>query len=111
MKIGKFVVQQGDVLIEECDGIPKDARKLSRDADGAVVLARGEVTGHRHAIYDADGVEIFDAGNGNSYIRVSRSVRLEHEEHGVAIINPGTYQVRGVQEYDHFAEEARRVID
>ncbi len=29
-----------------------------------------------------------------------------------ALFNPpGDYVVRGVREYDHFAEEARRVID
>jgi hypothetical protein len=36
---------------------------------------------------------------------------LTHQEHGNIVLEPGTYRVDRVREYDHFAEEARRVAD
>ena len=43
---------QGDVLIERVADIPITGTPIAPAADGAVVLAEGEVTGHRHVIYD-----------------------------------------------------------
>jgi hypothetical protein len=43
---------QGDLLIERVADVEPSGTILSADAAGAVVLAEGELTGHRHAIYD-----------------------------------------------------------
>jgi len=72
------------------------------------VLAEGEVTGHAHRLTETDvteldnGVRVFDAASGDV---------LTHEEHGTVHLPPGEYAADRVVEQDHFAEEARRVVD
>lgn len=44
-------------------------------------------------------------------MRVPSGTVVVHEEHYPVEVPPGDYQVGRVREYDHFAEEARRVID
>ena len=36
---------------------------------------------------------------------------VTHEEHNAITIKKGDYEIGIVQEYDHFAEEARNVAD
>src|SRR5262245_11092451 len=38
---------QGDLVLERVEDQPRTGKLVARDPDGAVVLARGEVTGHR----------------------------------------------------------------
>jgi hypothetical protein len=72
------------------------------------VLAEGEVTGHAHVldglvdVFEVDGVREF-------YLR--DETRLVHEEHRVIDIPAGEFQSGVAMEYDHFAEEAKRVVD
>lgn len=122
--------QQGDVIIEPISlrGIkmPKGKKMTQKDSRG-YLLALGEVTGHAHALEEIEGVEVIEAPqkilvlrNGREeqeevryFIRITNKngAVLRHEEHNAQTIPPGEYVVRGVREYDHFAEEARRVID
>lgn len=97
------VMQQGDVFIEAAE-IPEGAK---RQGDISV-LAEGEVTGHAHRLTKA--VPLFLAG-AQRYIQVPERLTLKHEEHGAITVDAGTYAVRIVREYDHFAEEARAVAD
>ena len=101
--------QQGDVLIKSA---------THRELDGNwekspnLVLAEGEVTGHHHRIIAKPGeAELFKKGDAMLLRVLADSVQLVHEEHGPITIPQGEYDVSIVQEYDHFAEEARRVID
>lgn len=43
---------QGDLLIEKMADIHPSGCMLAPDENGAVILAEGELTGHRHAIFD-----------------------------------------------------------
>ena len=43
---------QGDLLIERVGDLEPSGTILGPDATGATVLAEGEHTGHRHAIFD-----------------------------------------------------------
>lgn len=101
--------QQGDVLIEAVDSVPADA-KIVPAKDRGFVLAEGEVTGHAHVIDKVADIEFVEKG-GMFYLKVKKPATVRHEEHKPITIPPGNYRVRGVREYDHFAEEARRVID
>jgi len=95
--------QQGDVILKRCSGVK--GKKLNH-----LVLAEGEHTGHKHQIIEGDA-EIYD-DNGTFYLRVvSEQAILAHEEHAHQVIEQGDYQIGIVQEYDHFAEEARNVAD
>lgn len=103
--------QQGDVLILAVSEIPKDAEKLTLDQHKNT-LAEGEVTGHAHQIKGA--VDIFKQGNapdGDMFMSVPKRITVQHEEHKPVALPAGKYKISRVREYDHFAEEARRVHD
>ena len=99
-------IQQGDVLIKTTK-IPAEAHAVARKGRG-YVLAEGESTGHAHVIEDA--VELLEK-DGVLYIRATAPVVVKHEEHGPVTVPAGEFEVGIVQEYDHFAEEARNVRD
>src|SRR5262245_13537376 len=98
----------GGIILEVVDdaapGVP-----LPRDPDGAVVLARGELTGHRHAFHGF-GVTLFrnDALARDlppalyiGHVKVSApSADLRHEEHATISLPAGTYRVRRQQEWE-----------
>jgi len=104
-----MMIQQGDVIIESVDGIPGDCKpgKLNQ---GQIVLAEGETTGHAHRIAEVAGV-VFKEKDGMFYLENRNELKVNHEEHKTVFIPPGTWRIRKVQEYDHFAEEARAVAD
>ena len=99
---------QGDIILELVeDAIP--VALLPSDPDGAAVLARGELTGHRHAFYGG-GVTLFrDDGLARdvppalyiSHVKVSApSADLRHDEHATISLPAGTYRVRRQQEWE-----------
>lgn len=95
--------QQGDVILKRTTNLR--GKKLNH-----LVLAEGEKTGHKHQIIEGDA-ELYE-DNGTLYLRVnSDQAILAHEEHKHQVIEKGDYQIGIVQEYDHFAEEARNVAD
>jgi hypothetical protein len=98
--------QHGDVLVKRVTEIPPRARPTGRR-----VLAEGEATGHAHRLVADADVEVYE-DEGTLFLRVgARGAGLTHEEHGVGVIGEGLYAVDRVREYDHFAEEIRRVVD
>lgn len=108
---------QGDIVLERVDDSVMAGRPLERDPDGAVVLARGEATGHRHAFYGGDVVMFRDDGLARDippelyvgHIRIkSESADLAHEEHATISLPKGTYRVRRQREHDGL--EAVRVV-
>lgn len=123
--------QQGDVIIEPLSvrglKFPDQGKTMEQKDSRGYLLALGEVTGHAHALEIAEGIEVIEAPqkvlilrDGTEeqeevryFIRVKgkTGARVSHEEHGVVTLPPGEYIVRGIREYDHFAEESRRVID
>ena len=97
--------QHGDVTIQPAT-IPAGATKTARR-----ILAEGEVTGHAHRLLEGADVEVYEH-EGTLFLRVGRGgAPISHEEHGQAVIAPGSYRVGRVQEFDHFAEESRAVRD
>ncbi len=108
---------QGDIILERVtDASPTDA--INVDPDGAVVLARGEVTGHRHAFYGGavmfrDDALARDVPShlylGHVKIADKGGAELRHEEHDTIKLPKGTYRVRRQREFD--AGEARVVAD
>jgi hypothetical protein len=86
--------RQGDVFIETADFIPANA---IRQPD--VVLADGEVTGHRHRVEDAAAAALF-RHSGQMYLEViSPEAAIVHEEHGPIKLPRGTYRVWRQREY------------
>jgi hypothetical protein len=123
----KEYYQQGDVIIEPLENygldFPTDGKVVKAEHRG-FILARGEVTGHAHALEDIEGVEVIERPlkiklktgveeEVKYFIRIkgNQLPKLKHEEHNLHVISLGEYIVRGIREYDHFTEEARRVQD
>ena len=102
------IFAQGDLLIERVEDVLPSGAEVHPTADGAVVLAEGEATGHRHAIYDA--VTMFrDDGlardiPGGLYIGhvlvVGDSARIQHDEHAPIDLPKGTWRVRRQRELE-----------
>lgn len=73
------------------------------------ILANGETTGHAHRIDGA--VDVFECEDGTRQFENRQPVMVVHEEHNPVEVPTGKHESGIVQEYDHFAEEARRVQD
>lgn len=104
--------RQGDVAIIPISEFPENLTPVGRD-QGRVVLAYGEVTGHAHAIVEAD-VQLFAPGEASvmaeRYLRVGAGgAVLVHEEHAPIALPPGEYEVRHQREYN--PQELQRVLD
>jgi len=100
---------QGDVCIEAVDDMAlKGAKAVPPARDGAVVLAEGEESGHRHAFYSG-GVSLLRAEAlardvpADLYIGHLRididAAELRHEEHASITLPRGLYRVRRQREY------------
>ena len=92
-------LQQGDVLLKE-HRLEENLKPINTD-----LLHKGEQ--HHHTlsgdfnIFEKEGIRYLD----------SRGCNLNHEEHKTIKIPKGFYKLEFVQEYDHFLEESRAVID
>lgn len=86
----------------------KAAMRVSSEGT-RVILARGEKSGHAHAI-DAPGAVLWDHEYAGRILEVREPADLEHEEHGAVRLEPGLYRVRLQRQYVP-AEEPRRVRD
>lgn len=97
--------RQGDVLLVKLEnsiqfhdyGNPQDgcigAHRHERDSQGRVVLARGETTGHAHAIHDPGVVAWSLLSDDRTILDVPQDAKLVHEEHETIELPPGQYQV------------------
>ena len=92
--------RQGDLLLAEIDQPSRTGKPINPE-DGRIILARGELSGHAHAIQEGDGNAKFFEGEGDRrYLLMIEIGRLEHEEHGAIVIEPGWYEVHRQKEYD-----------
>lgn len=129
MKKTKSVTfRQGDVFMKKIDALPDHLVPVSRE-NGRVVLAKGETTGHMHAIADkhvahfrmnTEFVSKMDESlrkqfpanflePGTTFLRVESPVKVEHEEHGPVTLPPGDYVIPQAREY--YRGEFRRLND
>jgi hypothetical protein len=99
---------QGDLLIERVGDVEPSGTILTPDATGATVLAEGELTGHRHAIFDR--VTMFrddalarevPAGLYVGHVKVEGgSALIQHQEHAPVSLGEGTYRIRRQRELE-----------
>jgi hypothetical protein len=97
--------EQGDVLLF-LEAIPPTnnfKKELVNDT-----VQHGE-SGHSHRL--AGEYEYFETPQKTRHLRIVTPCDLYHEEHKTIVLPPGEYRIGIVQEYDHFEEEARQVID
>ena len=94
----KKMFRQGDVLLVKINENELPASLKSKD----MVLAYGEVTGHKHQFKDEPEqiVQVFE-NEGNQYVKVkSDKAVLRHEEHAPVTMPKGDYKVILQKEYD-----------
>lgn len=85
-------IRQGDVILLPTQQM--QGKKLSH-----LVLAEGEVTGHKHRISDGNA-ELYEHDR-TFYLRVlSDTATLSHEEHKTIQIPQGSWMVRIQREYE-----------
>ena len=75
------------------------------------ILAEGETTGHMHRVVSEKPVDVYELANGIREFVAPDKTEIVHEEHGKIEIPKGDYYSDKVLEYDHFAEEAKKVQD
>ncbi|MEP6743420.1 MAG: hypothetical protein ABJB61_13055 [bacterium] len=84
-------------------------------------LAEGEATGHFHAA-TAQDARVYEHGEyeGGILLHAPSGTPVDHQEHKTVLVPgdrihpdqiPGQWDKHGVQEFDHFTEEAREVLD
>ena len=105
--------RQGDVLIFATDAIPENAATEVPRESGRIVLARGEVTGHAHAIADEGAVLLAAPDTEDRFLRImaASGVELRHEEHATITLPQGLYVVRRQREYTSGDTEPIGVAD
>lgn len=96
--------QQGDVLLFEINNIPPEAKHLKNET----TLHYGATGNHHRLSGGAFGIYEYD---GRKYLEVAEETRLSHEEHKAFFIAPARYELRIVQEKDHFNDLVRPVVD
>lgn len=101
-------IRQGDVLLVPVDEIPGGCKPVKR-VQGRVILAEGEVTGHHHAISDAD-VKMVISEMERRYLEVGgEGATLSHEEHATLMVAPGRWEV--LRQVEYAPGELRQVAD
>jgi hypothetical protein len=118
--------QHGDVLIRPTDNELAEESlssgktiQLGGGGDDRIVLAKGEATGHAHAIdmlnLPSDVVVTTYGSEWRNNVDLlgikGGDVVLTHEEHKPITLPPGNYEVTIVREFDHLAGRARNVWD
>lgn len=106
-----FIARQGDILIVS-GAVPESAVPVEAEG-GKLILARGEVTGHHHAVLEREAT-LFRPGEASeladSFLRVrSGGAVLTHQEHASIAIPAGDYIVRRQVEWT--PKEVVRVAD
>jgi hypothetical protein len=103
-KLDSSQIRQGDVLIVRVDDAPK------AKSEGAVVIAYGEVTGHKHQFMAESKVSYLGNTTGLERYGVPAEAKLLHEEHTAPVVPAGLYE-RPVQVEWTDAMEPRVVAD
>ena len=96
--------RHGDLIIIPIQTLPEHCTQQQH-----LVLAHGEVTGHKHQIAEKDAAELYRLA-GEFFLKVTAdTATLVHEEHHAIPLPQGIYQVRHQREYS--PEAIRRVVD
>ena len=99
----KEMRRQGELIIKPCE--KAEGKKLDH-----LILAEGEVTGHKHEITHGKA-ELYEK-NGTMYLKIiSDEAELTHPDHKTLALPQGTYEVIKQREYQVGEEKYREVKD
>jgi hypothetical protein len=97
--------RQGDVFISCTSEIPRDAIKQSH-----LVLADGELTGHRHQIEELRSAVLY-LGRDEQFLEVlAPHADIVHPEHHTIRLKTGKYRVWRQREFDPLKDLRSRFV-
>lgn len=99
-----MILQAGDTVLTKTDSIPKDA-ELQK---GVNILHLGNTGNHHKFVGGSFGIYKKDE---SKFVEVVETTSYEHEEHKPIVVPPGIYALSFVQEWDHFGDLKRSVVD
>jgi hypothetical protein len=92
----KLLLRQGDVLLRQISQLPPDAKRIP--ANGRIILAHGEATGHHHSILSQEAAE-YTTGGGGRVVDVKAPTDLVHQEHTALPVPVGQFAIERQREY------------
>ena len=108
-----FCVRQGDVLLVDAAyrGDKFASGEAVKSADGRIVLAFGEVTGHAHVVVTPTRTKkpVLRDAQAERYLQVLSEATIRHEEHGPIVLHEGRFQQ--AFQVEEQGEEVRQVAD
>lgn len=110
----------GDVVLKQIESIPKKAKIKKTN-----LLKEGEMTGHAHTIEESlinnGQAKIYEDELGHLFLENKIPIEIKHQQHKGTFTNllegleeklpAGKWIIDFPNEYDHFLEESRKVID
>lgn len=103
-------IRHGDVLLKKIEALPSDGIPVVHT--GELVLAEGEITGHRHRLCVANPEDCHAVTKGKVlFFSLTIPSPLKHEDHKTLEIPAGTYERIFEREYSYADEEIRKVQD
>ena len=101
--------RHGDLVFTRIDSLPDGAEGIKHN--GELVLAEGEMTGHKHVAY-ADPANMQAVKQGNViYISLTIPAPLKHQEHKTIEIPMGNWKMMFQRELDPYLDEIRTMAD
>jgi hypothetical protein len=107
----KIAIVHGECFLFP-SSIPDTAKRVEVKKDYFIV-ADSEVTGNHHVVDVMDGVEFFQDGD-KTFMKnsVKTNIRcLVKERHDNIVLEPNTWEFGIQKEYDHIADELKKVAD
>jgi len=95
-------IRHGDVVLEKVQHA-----KGTQNRGKNVVLAEGEVTGHKHVL---SGQVLVSEHENQRFVELEQDTELVHEEHDTLTVPKGVYAVRVQRETD-LVQQTRTVMD
>lgn len=102
--------QQGDVLFKHVKNISLEGATKLKPGKRGLILADGEHTGHAHCIEEETDAELYQIGE-RMLLKLTATKTVTHEEHKPVTLEPGTWEIGRVREYDYFQKMERTVRD
>ncbi len=95
------LIRQGDVLLVPVDELPQQTWPETPDGRRHV-LARGEATGHAHAIADPHAEVRVTKWRARRFVvvRGDTPAALTHDQHNALLVPAGVYEIRRQREFD-----------
>lgn len=100
-------IRHGDVVLVPVESLPEGN---SVKHNGELILALGEVTGHRHVLKCAPDTKAVEV-DGVIFMTLTIPAPLTHEEHHTIDVPAGTYKRLIKRTYDYALESIASVKD